>query len=72
LADESDTFECGLVTRPLGIEFFVSNLPTDAVGYEIVRCKRTNNDRATLSQGIISTIASRTTTDTTDSSKTIT
>lgn len=42
-----------LVVRPLGIEFEVSNLPETVVAYEIVRCGRTSNDIATVSQGVL-------------------
>ena len=42
-----------LVVRPLGIEFEVSNLPEGVVAYEIVRCGRTSNDIATISQGVL-------------------
>ena len=33
-----------VVTKPLGIEFEVKNLPSDVVRYEIVRCERTLSD----------------------------
>lgn len=42
-----------LSTRPLGIEFKVSNLPEGVVGYEIVRCSRGFGDIATISQGVL-------------------
>ena len=42
-----------LSTRPLGIEFKVSNLPKNVVGYEIVRCSRGFGDIATVSQGVL-------------------
>lgn len=42
-----------LSTRPLGIEFKVSNLPSSVVGYEIVRCSRGYSDIATVSQGVL-------------------
>lgn len=41
--------------RPLGIEFEIKNLPSDVVAYEIVRCKRTESDRATITQGVVGT-----------------
>lgn len=44
-----------IAVRPLGIEFKVKNLPSDVVAYEIVRCRRTDGDRATITQGIIGT-----------------
>lgn len=47
-----DGEEYGLVTKPLGIAFKVSNLPEDCSGYEIVRCTRGEEDIATISQGI--------------------
>lgn len=43
-----------LATRPLGIEFEVTNLPAEVVSYEIVRVRRTESDRATVTQGVIS------------------
>lgn len=43
-----------LTVRPLGIRFNVKNLPEGCTGYEIVRCNRTVNDTATLSQGVVS------------------
>lgn len=44
-----------VAVRPLGIEFEVKNMPKGAVAYEIVRCRRTESDRATITQGIIGT-----------------
>jgi hypothetical protein len=41
--DGSGNYE--LVSHPLGIMFYVNNLPTDVVAYEIVRCDRTLADR---------------------------
>lgn len=47
--------ECyDLAARNLGIAFKVSNLPEGCTGYEIVRCKRSFQDIATVSQGVIS------------------
>lgn len=46
--------EYALITKPLGIEFEVNNLPKDAVRYEIVRCERTANDRTIVAQGAVS------------------
>lgn len=43
----------GLITKPLGIAFKVSNLPEQCTGYEIVRCSRGEEDIATISQGIV-------------------
>lgn len=45
-----------VVTKPLGIEFEVKNLPSDVVRYEIVRCERTLSDRTILAQGVVSCI----------------
>ena len=45
-----------IVTKPLGIEFKVENLPSDVTRYEIVRCERTASDRTVVSQGIISSV----------------
>lgn len=38
----------------IGIRFTVENLPQNIVGYEIVRCNRTDNDIKTVTQGVIS------------------
>ena len=38
----------------VGIRFTVENLPQNIVGYEIVRCNRTDNDIKTVTQGVIS------------------
>lgn len=46
--------QSALVTRPLGIEFEVNNLPSEVVSYEIVRVRRTESDRATVTQGVLS------------------
>lgn len=51
--DKTDFKRSALSVRPLGIEFTVKNLPDDVTSYEIVRCRRTDSDRATVSQGII-------------------
>ena len=45
-----------VVTKPLGIEFEVKNLPSDVVRYEIVRCERTLSDRTILAQGVVSCV----------------
>ena len=42
-----------LTSHPLGIQFEVNNLPNEVVSYEIVRCKRTANDRTVLTQGLL-------------------
>lgn len=42
-----------LSVRPLGINFTVRNLPEDCAGYEIVRCNRTIDDIATITQGVV-------------------
>lgn len=46
-----------LKTLPLGIEFEVNNLPEDVVSYEIVRVRRTESDRATITQGVVSKLS---------------
>lgn len=38
----------------LGIEFTVNNIPEDAIGYEIVRCDRTEIDSTIVTQGAVS------------------
>lgn len=43
-----------LSSFPLGVAFNIKHLPEGCTGYEIVRCKRSFNDIAGLSQGIIS------------------
>lgn len=43
-----------LAGRPLGVSFKIDNLPEDCSAYEIVRCKRSEADIATVSQGVIS------------------
>lgn len=43
------------VARVIGLEFEVVNMPDGALAYEIVRCKRTESDRATITQGLIGT-----------------
>lgn len=53
LEDKSDLAYTQLAVRPVGIEFTVKNLPDSVVSYEIVRCKRDEGDRATITQGII-------------------
>lgn len=42
-----------LISHPLGIVFYVQNLPTDVVAYEIVRCDRTLADRTVVTQGLL-------------------
>lgn len=42
-----------LVSHPLGILFSVTNIPSEAKAYEIVRCERTLNDRTIVAQGIL-------------------
>lgn len=49
--DGSGNYE--LVSHPLGIMFYVNNLPTDVVAYEIVRCDRTLADRTIVTQGLL-------------------
>ena len=47
-----------LVGKALGLQFEVSNIPEEAVAYEIVRCRRTIDDRTVLMQGVVSEITS--------------
>lgn len=54
--DKTDYRRTALVVRPLGIEFIVKNLPEDVISYEIVRCRRTDADRSTVTQGIVGTM----------------
>ena len=49
--DGSGNYE--LVSHPLGIIFYVQNLPTDVIAYEIVRCDRTSADRTVVTQGLL-------------------
>lgn len=49
--DGSGNYE--LVSHPLGIQFQVSNIPTDVTAYEIVRCDRTISDRTVVAQGLL-------------------
>jgi hypothetical protein len=42
--------------KPLGIKFDIRNIPEGVVGYDIVRCDRTANDRTILLQGVLSDI----------------
>lgn len=53
-------FRSGLIARPLGIRFTLMNLETlqseGVTAYEIVRVKRTINDKSTLSQGYVSKV----------------
>ena len=57
-AHEYPTFFAGenLIGKALGLQFEVSNVPEGAVAYEIVRCRRTVDDRTVLMQGVISEI----------------
>lgn len=43
-----------LVSRPIGLQFNVKNIPNGAVAYEIVRCRRTLEDRTVVTQGLLS------------------
>lgn len=52
---KADSQKSALVVRPIGLEFIVKNLPKDVKSYEIVRCKREESDRATITQGIVGT-----------------
>lgn len=52
---DTDSYESiDLSVRPLGINFTVRNLPENCAGYEIVRCNRTIDDIATITQGVVS------------------
>ena len=42
----------------MGVEFTVTNVPREAIAWEIVRCDRTEADRTVVSQGIISSLLS--------------
>lgn len=42
-----------LKARVLGIQFQVNGLPTDCIGYEIVRAKRELSDKRSISQGVL-------------------
>lgn len=46
--------EKGLVVYPLGVEFTITNIPEDAVSYEIVRCNRNIEDIKNIVQGVVS------------------
>lgn len=57
VSDETSYGNAGridLAVRPLGIQFDVMNLPSGAVGYEIVRCNRTSANIKNLAQGVLS------------------
>lgn len=43
-----------LIGKALGIQFEVNNVPSGAIAYDIVRCKRTIDDRTIVTQGVIS------------------
>lgn len=45
-----------LLGNALGLQFTVTNLPEEVVAYEIVRCKRTAQDRTVVMQGVLSEI----------------
>lgn len=45
-----------LVAKPLGIKFTIKNFPEGAIGYEIVRCDRTESDRTVIMQGMLNNI----------------
>lgn len=46
--------------KALGIHFTVKNIPAGAIGYEIVRCDRTDADKTIITQGILSQIGNYT------------
>lgn len=46
-----------LVSKDLHVEIDVKNLPQGCSGYEIVRCERTDADKSTITQGVISAYA---------------
>lgn len=43
-----------LEVHPIGVKFYNIPIPKNAVAYEIVRCRRTEEDTHNLSQGVIS------------------
>lgn len=43
-----------LNSRSIGLEFNVKNIPDNAIAYEIVRCRRTLEDRTVVTQGLLS------------------
>lgn len=43
-----------LNSRPIGLYFTVNNLPEGVMAYEIVRCRRTLDDRTVVTQGLLS------------------
>jgi hypothetical protein len=45
-----------LTSQILGIQFSVKNVPTEVVGWSIVRLKRTNLDKTIISQGVLSSL----------------
>lgn len=52
-SDNIKTNGVELISRPIGIEFTVNNIPEDAVAYQIVRCRRTITDRTVVTQGAL-------------------
>lgn len=49
-----------LDAKALGIHFTVKNMPAGAIGYEIVRCDRTDSDKTIVTQGVLSQIGNYT------------
>lgn len=47
----------GMVTKPIGLQFTVKNIPDGVTGFEIVRCNRTAMDRRIIAQGLVSYVA---------------
>lgn len=48
-----DQINTELNSRPIGLEFNVKNIPSNATAYEIVRCRRTLEDRTVVTQGLL-------------------
>lgn len=53
-----------IYARPLGIQFTVKNLPEDCIGYEIVRCDRTQSDRTVVGQTAVAVVGNHSVADT--------
>lgn len=58
LSSVSGTTEYNLCAKILRVVFTVRNLPEGCIGYEIVRCNRSEADRSTITQGVISSLFS--------------
>lgn len=55
-AVEYDMYSDHFLSKPIGVQFNIKNMPVDAVSYEIVRCDRTEQDRTVLTQGVITPV----------------